>query len=300
MLDRFDRLRHDTVVSGDHQHDDIGQVGAAGTHGREGGMARGIQKSNLVIVELHRIGTDVLGNAAGLAGHHTGVADLVEQRGLAVVDMPHKGHHRRTGKKRIGSIFNFLFLPGRNRLGLRWLNGRLFLFFLAHFKSVLLADLLRNLQIDFGIDRGEDIHLHQFGDDHVGLHAHAFGKFLYHNLRLLQLDQVDRGFFGRSGIVRRSLFGGCGFCFAAGFRRRGHFFHGTLCRNVVGAGLLHGGIAQFIADRAELFTVQIGVRALDCNIDVLQNLHQFLGRDAYVFSCILNIHYSVISPCSFM
>ena len=37
----------------------------------------------------------MLGDAAGFAGHHVGVADRVEQRGLAVVDVAHDGHDRR-------------------------------------------------------------------------------------------------------------------------------------------------------------------------------------------------------------
>ena len=41
------------------------------------------------------IGADVLGDAAGLAGDDIGVADGVEQRGLAVIDMAHDGDDRR-------------------------------------------------------------------------------------------------------------------------------------------------------------------------------------------------------------
>ena len=36
----------------------------------------------------------MLGDAAGLAGDDVGVADLVEQRGLAVVDVTHDGDDR--------------------------------------------------------------------------------------------------------------------------------------------------------------------------------------------------------------
>ena len=48
------------------------------------------------VIDLVR--TDVLGDAAGLAGHDVGVADLVEQRGLAVVDVAHDGDDRRAGR----------------------------------------------------------------------------------------------------------------------------------------------------------------------------------------------------------
>ena len=43
----------------------------------------------------HLVGADVLGDAAGLALGHVGLADGVEQRGLAVVDVAHDGDDRR-------------------------------------------------------------------------------------------------------------------------------------------------------------------------------------------------------------
>jgi hypothetical protein len=44
---------------------------------------------------LDLIGADVLGDAAGFARHDVGLADRVEQRGLAVVDVAHDGDDRR-------------------------------------------------------------------------------------------------------------------------------------------------------------------------------------------------------------
>ena len=66
--------------------------GAAGTHGGEGLMARGIQEGDGLAVDLHLIGADVLRDAAGLAGGHVRVADIVQQAGLAVVDVAHDHH----------------------------------------------------------------------------------------------------------------------------------------------------------------------------------------------------------------
>ena len=45
------------------------------------------------------VGTDVLGDATGLAGHDVGVADVVEELGLAVVDVTHDGDDRRAAGK---------------------------------------------------------------------------------------------------------------------------------------------------------------------------------------------------------
>ena len=91
VVDRLDRLRHHAVVGGDHEHDDVGRLGAAGAHLRERGVARGVEERDLLAALLDLVGADVLGDAAGLAGDHVGVADLVEQRGLAVVDVAHDG-----------------------------------------------------------------------------------------------------------------------------------------------------------------------------------------------------------------
>ena len=44
---------------------------------------------------------DVLCDAAGLACDNVGLADVVEQRGLAVVYVAHDGHYRRTALKRL-------------------------------------------------------------------------------------------------------------------------------------------------------------------------------------------------------
>ena len=95
MADRLLGLRHHAVVGGDHQHDDVGHLGAAGAHGGKRLVARRIQEGDLLAVDRHLVGAGALGDAAGLAGGDIGVADAVEQRRLAVVDMAEHGHHRR-------------------------------------------------------------------------------------------------------------------------------------------------------------------------------------------------------------
>ena len=46
VIDGFHRLRHDAVIGGNHQHDDIRGLGAAGAHGGEGFMARRIDEGD--------------------------------------------------------------------------------------------------------------------------------------------------------------------------------------------------------------------------------------------------------------
>ena len=44
VVDRLDRLGHHAVVGGDHQHHDVGGLGATGTHLRERGVARRVEE----------------------------------------------------------------------------------------------------------------------------------------------------------------------------------------------------------------------------------------------------------------
>ena len=95
VVDGLAGLGHDAVVGRDHQHHDVGGLGAAGPHGGERLVARGVDEGDRLAVLLDLVGADVLGDATGLAGDHVGVADVVEQLGLAVVDVAHDGDDRR-------------------------------------------------------------------------------------------------------------------------------------------------------------------------------------------------------------
>ena len=94
VLDGFLGLRHHAVVGRHHQDHDVGGLRATGTHGGERLVARGVEEGHHAARGFHVVGTDVLGNAAGFAGGHLGAADVVQQRGLAVVDVAHDGDHR--------------------------------------------------------------------------------------------------------------------------------------------------------------------------------------------------------------
>ncbi|MND75857.1 hypothetical protein D3C80_674900 [compost metagenome] len=97
VTDGFDRLRHDAVVGGHDQDHDVGDGGAARPHRREGGVARSVEEGDaLAVFQTHLIGADVLGDAAGFARGHIRGAQGVQQAGLAVVDVAHDGHDRRT------------------------------------------------------------------------------------------------------------------------------------------------------------------------------------------------------------
>jgi hypothetical protein len=80
VMDRLDRLRHDAVIGGHHQHDDVGDLGAARTHGGEGRVAGRIYEGDASTRRRrHLIRADMLGDAAGFAGCDFGRADGVKQ-----------------------------------------------------------------------------------------------------------------------------------------------------------------------------------------------------------------------------
>ena len=96
MVDRLDRLRHDAVIGGDNQNNNIRDLGAAQAHLRKRGMARRIDEGNAYIIgNLHLIGANMLRDSAGLTRCNIGRTQGVEQRGLAVIDVAHHGYDRR-------------------------------------------------------------------------------------------------------------------------------------------------------------------------------------------------------------
>src|SRR4051794_40277968 len=102
VVERLDRLRHDAVVGRDHQHDDVGDLRATGTHRGERLVTRGVDEGDRTLVVLQLgddlVGADVLGDATGLLRHHVAMTQCVEELRLSVVDVTHDGHHRRTGR----------------------------------------------------------------------------------------------------------------------------------------------------------------------------------------------------------
>ena len=88
MVDGLDRLRHDIVVGGDDDDCKVGHFRSTGTHGGEGLVAGGVEEGDSPSVgELDVVGSDMLGDAACLSRYDVGFTDIVEQRGLAMVDV---------------------------------------------------------------------------------------------------------------------------------------------------------------------------------------------------------------------
>ena len=112
MLDRLDGLRHDTVIRGHDEHDDIRHLGTPCAHRSERGMTRRIQKAQRALVRLDVVSTDVLRDAARFSVCHLGAANKIEQRRLAVIHMSHDRNHGRTWYRLpvVGGFLNQLIL----------------------------------------------------------------------------------------------------------------------------------------------------------------------------------------------
>ena len=162
VLNRFDRLRHDAVVGRDDQHDDVRDLRAARTHRGERRVARRIEERDDALRRLDVIRADVLRDAARLARRDLGATDVVEQRGLAVVDVTHDGHDRRTRRE--------LVLRHRSVCS----SSSIALSLTTHGGVAELLDHEhRGVLIDGLIDRRHHAHVHHDLDDFVGLHGHA-------------------------------------------------------------------------------------------------------------------------------
>ena len=168
VIDRLDRLRHDAVIGRDDQHDDVRHLGAARAHGGERRVARRVDEGDLLaFVGRHLVGADVLGDAAGFAARDVGVADGVEQRRLAVVDVAHDGDD---GRARLQVLTAFLgtdeaFLDVGFGDALRRM-------------AEFLDDQLGAVGVDHIVDLVHRALLHEEADDVDGLLRHAVGEVL--------------------------------------------------------------------------------------------------------------------------
>src|SRR5581483_5943224 len=98
VIDGFERLRHDTVIRCNYQHDDVGCLCSSCAHARERLMTRRIEEHDLTAIG-RRIGVlngdliraDVLGDATSFASSNVGEADGVKQRRFPMIDVAHDG-----------------------------------------------------------------------------------------------------------------------------------------------------------------------------------------------------------------
>ncbi len=197
MPDRLDRLLLDAVVAGDDQDDDVGDVGAAGAHRREGLVSRRVDEGDaLTALQLDLIGADMLCDAAGLAGRHIGVAQCVEQRGFAVIDVAHDGDNRWARLE----VTLDVDIALEADLDIGFGDA-------LQLVAELGDDQLGGIGVDHLIDRRHDVHPHQRLDDVGAAFRHAVGEFLHGN-RLGDDDVAnDLGRLGSDLLLTQFLAG---------------------------------------------------------------------------------------------
>ena len=190
MIQSFDGLRHESVISRDNEHDDIGHIRAAGTHCGECLMTRSIDESNGFSVQVHHGSTDILGDSAGFAACHVGFADRILKRSLSVVDVSHEGHDRTARYK----ILFFIDKIGIFRIILMMLCFRSIFRTYGQFDSAFFREFDSDFRRDSLIDACENVHLHQSADDFIRFFAESFRKAFHHDGR------SDGGFFHFRGV----------------------------------------------------------------------------------------------------
>ena len=96
VTDCFASLRHDTVIGGDDKNRDISRLGTACAHLSKGRVAGRVDERDQAIVGRRLVGADPLCDTARLALGNVGATDVVEQRGLAVVNVSKDGDDGRS------------------------------------------------------------------------------------------------------------------------------------------------------------------------------------------------------------
>ena len=71
MLDRLFCLRHNAIVGGNHQNNDVCGLSATRTHRRKGRVTGRVEESDHAHICFHVVGTDMLGNTTRLTDGNT-------------------------------------------------------------------------------------------------------------------------------------------------------------------------------------------------------------------------------------
>ena len=216
MIDGFQCLRHDTVVRRDNEHDDIRDIRAARAHGTERCVTGRVEERDLRqflfafwMRHGNRVSADVLRDAAGLACGDIRLANHVEQRCFAVVNVTHDGDDRRARLEVFRLVLdielNFFFSRVNHA-------AAALAFFNFKTETVFRAKLLRNFFVNRLIHVRKNAQFHQISDDFEGLLFQLRGEFAHDNRRL---DDDDFAACGRDKFGLR-----CGRRFRLLARRR--------------------------------------------------------------------------------
>ena len=70
MIDCFDSLWHNTIISSDNENNEICYLCAASTHGGKGSVSRSVKENNISIFKFDMVSTDMLSDISRFGIHH--------------------------------------------------------------------------------------------------------------------------------------------------------------------------------------------------------------------------------------
>jgi len=185
MVNRLNRLRHDTIVRGNDKDNNIRHKGASCPHSGKSLMAGGINKNNLFTVDIYLISTDMLCYSSGLPVSHIRIAYRIKKERFPMIDMSHYGNNRRSWFQVFFAALLF-FLAGLECL----LDRNYLLNFISQFCSCKIGGII----IDTLIYRCYNTQRKQRLDDILGLYVHPLRQFSDLNL-VAYFHDLPRGLY---------------------------------------------------------------------------------------------------------
>ena len=80
MVDSFDCLRHDVIVSCHDDNTDVGNLGSTSTHSGEGFVTRSVKEGYMTaILKSHAVRSDMLSDTTCFTCDNISMTDVIEQ-----------------------------------------------------------------------------------------------------------------------------------------------------------------------------------------------------------------------------
>ena len=194
MAQGLTRLWHDAVIRRHHEHHNVGDIRTPRPHLGKRGVTRGVNERDRVTIVLNAVSTNVLRDATRLTSGDPRLAQRIQKRCLAMVNVTHESDDR-------SAQLEFLLLHLLRHLSLRFhdhlLNlvhtSALLALLTLQLETVLLANLLRHIDLDvFVRARHEHLKPNQIRNHLEGLQAHPLSQFLDNDRRLQMNDLLSR------------------------------------------------------------------------------------------------------------
>ena len=116
MRDGLFGLRHDPVIGRDDQDRNVSHVGSSGSHLGESLVTRCIDKRYGTTILLDLISPNMLGDPTGFARDDLRTNQIIQQRRLAVVDVPEERDDRRPRDQILCVVDKIIKLGNHTRL----------------------------------------------------------------------------------------------------------------------------------------------------------------------------------------